>query len=43
MNINITLVSQMIAFAMFVYFCMRYVWPPSSRRWMSARPRLPKG
>jgi F-type H+-transporting ATPase subunit b len=28
MNINITLVSQMIAFAVFVYFCMRYVWPP---------------
>ncbi|MGD8498471.1 MAG: F0F1 ATP synthase subunit B [Chromatiales bacterium] len=28
MNINITLISQMIAFAVFVYFCMRYVWPP---------------
>jgi F-type H+-transporting ATPase subunit b len=28
MNINITLVTQMIAFAVFVYFCMRYVWPP---------------
>jgi F-type H+-transporting ATPase subunit b len=28
MNINITLVSQMIAFSVFVLFCMRYVWPP---------------
>jgi F-type H+-transporting ATPase subunit b len=28
MNINVTLISQMIAFAVFVYFCMRYVWPP---------------
>jgi len=28
MNINITLITQMIAFAVFVMFCMRYVWPP---------------
>jgi F-type H+-transporting ATPase subunit b len=28
MNINVTLISQMIAFAVFVYFCMKYVWPP---------------
>jgi len=28
MNINITLVTQMIAFAVFVYFCMKLVWPP---------------
>ncbi len=28
MNINATLLGQMIAFGMFVYFCMKYVWPP---------------
>jgi F-type H+-transporting ATPase subunit b len=28
MNINITLISQMVAFAVFVAFCMKYVWPP---------------
>ena len=28
MNINATLLGQAIAFAMFVWFCMNYVWPP---------------
>ncbi|MBD3645947.1 MAG: F0F1 ATP synthase subunit B, partial [Pseudomonadales bacterium] len=28
MNINLTLLGQMIAFTMFVIFCMKYVWPP---------------
>ncbi|MEE4203250.1 MAG: F0F1 ATP synthase subunit B [Halieaceae bacterium] len=28
MNINLTLIGQLIAFAVFVLFCMRYVWPP---------------
>ena len=28
MNINATLIGQMIAFAVFVWFCMKYVWPP---------------
>lgn len=28
MNINATLIGQAIAFAMFVYFCLRFVWPP---------------
>lgn len=28
MNINLTLIGQLIAFAGFVLFCMRYVWPP---------------
>ena len=30
MNINMTLIGQMIAFAIFVWFCMKYVWPPIS-------------
>ena len=28
MNINLTLIGQMIAFICFVAFCMKYVWPP---------------
>ena len=28
MNINATLLGQAISFALFVWFCMKYVWPP---------------
>lgn len=28
MNLNLTLIGQAIAFAVFVLFCMKYVWPP---------------
>jgi F-type H+-transporting ATPase subunit b len=28
MNINMTLIGQSITFAIFVWFCMKYVWPP---------------
>ncbi|UNU72703.1 F0F1 ATP synthase subunit B [Moraxella nasovis] len=28
MNINATIIGQMIAFAIFVLFCMKFVWPP---------------
>ncbi|MEP1471331.1 MAG: F0F1 ATP synthase subunit B [Halieaceae bacterium] len=28
MNINLTLIGQMLAFVGFVVFCMKYVWPP---------------
>lgn len=28
MNINLSLLGQMITFAIFVWFTMRYVWPP---------------
>ena len=28
MNLNLTLLGQMISFAFFVWFCMKYVWPP---------------
>jgi F-type H+-transporting ATPase subunit b len=27
-NINATLIGQIIAFAVFVWFCMKFVWPP---------------
>jgi len=28
MNINLTLIGQSISFALFVWFCMKYIWPP---------------
>ena len=28
MNINATLIGQLVAFAVFVWFCMKFVWPP---------------
>lgn len=28
MNFNLTFVGQIIAFAIFVWFCAKYVWPP---------------
>ncbi|MBL6907781.1 MAG: F0F1 ATP synthase subunit B [Luminiphilus sp.] len=28
MNINLTIIGQIVAFIAFVAFCMRYVWPP---------------
>ena len=28
MNLNLTLLGQMISFGIFVWFCMKYVWPP---------------
>ena len=28
MNLNATLLGQMIAFALFVWFCWKFVWPP---------------
>ena len=28
MNINATLIGQMITFAVFLWFCWKYIWPP---------------
>lgn len=28
MNINLTLIGQLISFAVFVWFCAKFVWPP---------------
>lgn len=28
MNLNATILGQAIAFVLFVFFCMKYVWPP---------------
>ena len=28
MNFNYTLIGQLLAFVLFVWFCMKYIWPP---------------
>ena len=28
MNINATMIGQMITFVIFVWFCMKFIWPP---------------
>ena len=28
MNINLTLIGQAISFGIFVWFCVKFVWPP---------------
>jgi len=37
-NINLTLLGQTLAFAIFVWFCMKFVWPPVTAA-MSARQK----
>ena len=31
MNINITLIGESIAFFLFVWFCMKFIWPPLTK------------
>ena len=28
MNINLTLIVQLVSFGLFVWFCMKFIWPP---------------
>ena len=41
MNINLTLIGQMIAFVGFVLFCMKYVWPPIRQVYRGEAERVP--
>lgn len=43
MNINLTLFAQMIAFALFAGFCMRYVWPPIMKALEARTVRIAEG
>ena len=31
MNIDATLIGQSIAFFLFVWFCMKFIWPPLTK------------
>lgn len=43
MNINFTLFAQMIAFGVFVGFCMRYVWPPITKALQERTAKIAEG
>ena len=43
MNINLTMLGQLIAFVMFVMFCMRYVWPPLTEVMRSRQKTISDG
>jgi F-type H+-transporting ATPase subunit b len=42
-NINATMLGQMIAFAFFVWFCMKYVWPPLTTALAERQKRIADG
>lgn len=43
MNINATLIGQMITFAFFVWFTMRFVWPPIVKALEERRLKIASG
>jgi F-type H+-transporting ATPase subunit b len=43
MNINLTLFAQMITFAVFVGFCMKYIWPPIVKALAERKAKIAEG
>jgi len=43
MNINATLILQSIAMMIFVWFCMKFIWPPLLRALDERRERIAEG
>ena len=43
MNLNLTLVGQAISFAIFVTFCMKYVWPPLQTAMRERQEKIAQG
>ena len=43
MNLNITLILQSIAMMIFVWFCMKYLWPPLIKAMDERRARIADG
>ena len=43
MNINLTLFGQTIAFAIFVWFSMKYVWPPITAAMAERQKKIAEG
>lgn len=43
MNINLTLLGQAISFAIFVWFCVKYVWPPVLKALEERETRIADG
>ena len=43
MNINATLLGQSIAFLLFVWFCMKFVWPPITGAMAERKKKIADG
>jgi len=43
MNLNATLIGQTIAFFLFVWFCMKFVWPPLMQMMDERKKRIADG
>lgn len=43
MNINLTLLGQMISFALLVWFTMKFVWPPLTKAMAERQTRIADG
>ena len=43
MNINLTLIGQSIAFAVFVWFCLKFIWPPIIKALDERRAKIADG
>lgn len=43
MNLNLTLVGQLIAFLLFVWFCMKFVWPPITAAMAERQKKIAEG
>ncbi|OEY66074.1 F0F1 ATP synthase subunit B [Marinobacter sp. X15-166B] len=43
MNINLTLIGQSIAFAIFVWFCVKFVWPPVTAAMAARQKKIADG
>ncbi len=43
MNINLTLIGQSIAFIVFVWFCMKYIWPPLMKALEDRKTKIAEG
>ncbi|MBS9777666.1 MAG: F0F1 ATP synthase subunit B [Gammaproteobacteria bacterium] len=43
MNINLTLFGQLISFGLFVWFCMKFVWPPIIAALEERKEKIAKG
>ena len=43
MNINVTIIGQIISFAIFVLICMKYVWPPLTAALAERQKKIAEG
>lgn len=43
MNINLTIIGQLLAFSVFVWFTMRFVWPPLTQALETRRKKIADG